>query len=417
MLLLSVIAYLGGIFTIVSPCVLPVVPFVLARADRPFRRSTLPTLAGMALTFTLVATAAGVGGGWIVHANRYARVAAMALLGLFGVALLVPALAEWLARPLVQLGLRLHDGAHDGAGAATCAGGLLMGASVGFLWAPCAGPILGLVLTAAALGGASVRTASLLLLFAAGAVTSLGVATVAGGKVLNAMKRSSSAEGYVRRGLGVLVIAALVVIAMGWDTEVLAKVTLLNTAATEQWLVNRLRASGPNSRSEAPGESLDAFVGERRRSVPLARLGEMPELSGGTAWLNSPPLTRASLRGKVVLIDFWAFGCYNCRNALPYVKAYYSKYKDRGFLVIGVHTPEFPYEKDRKNVERALAELGVRYPVVMDNDYRIWNAFHNQYWPAAYYVDARGGVRYHHFGEGRYEEQEQVIQQLLAEGR
>jgi thiol-disulfide isomerase/thioredoxin len=310
----------------------------------------------------------------------------------------------------------VHD-VHDGASAVTRAGGLLLGASVGFLWAPCAGPILGLVLTGAALGGASVRTASLLFLFAAGAATSLGVATVAGGKVLNAMKRSSSAEGYVRRGLGVLVIAALAVIAMGWDTEILAKVTLLNTAATEQRLVNRLRASGPDSRSEAPGESLDAFVAERRRSASLARLGEMPELSGGTAWLNSPPLTRASLRGKVVLIDFWTFGCYNCRNALPYVKAYYSKYKDRGFLVIGVHTPEFPYEKDRTNVKRALAELGVQYPVVMDNDYRIWNAFHNQYWPAAYYVDAKGEVRYHHFGEGRYEEQEQVIEQLLAERR
>jgi cytochrome c biogenesis protein CcdA/thiol-disulfide isomerase/thioredoxin len=417
MLLLSVIAYLGGIFTIVSPCVLPVVPFVLARAYRPFRRSTLPTLAGMALTFTLVATAAAVGGGWIVHANRYARITAMALLGLFGVALLVPALAEWLARPLVQLGLRLHDGAHDGAGAAMRAGGLLVGASLGFLWAPCAGPILGLVLTAAALGGASVRTALLLFLFAAGAATSLGLASVAGGKVLNVMRRSSSAEGYVRRVLGVLVIAALVVIAMGWDTEVLAKVTLLNTAATEQRLVDRLKAHGPDPGSGPLGESLDAFAAERKRTVPLARLGEMPELSGGTAWLNSPPLTRASLKGKVVLIDFWTFGCYNCRNALPYVKAYYSKYKDRGFVVIGVHTPEFPYEKDRKNVERALAELGIEYPVVMDNDYRIWNAFHNQYWPAAYYVDANGEVRYHHFGEGRYEEQEQVIEELLEEGR
>jgi thiol-disulfide isomerase/thioredoxin len=285
------------------------------------------------------------------------------------------------------------------------------------LWAPCAGPILGLVLTGAALGGASLRTASLLFLFAAGAATSLALASAAGGKVLNAMKRSSSAEGYVRRTLGVLVIAALVVIAMGWDTEVLAKVTLLNTAATEQRLVDRLRAGGPDSRPEAPGESLDAFVAERRRSVSLARLGEMPELSGGTAWLNSPPLTRASLKGKVVLIDFWTFGCYNCRNALPYVRGYYSKYKDRGFLVIGVHTPEFPYEKDRKNVERALAELGIDYPVVMDNGYRIWSAFRNQYWPAAYYVDAKGEVRYHHFGEGRCEEQERVIEELLGEAR
>jgi thiol-disulfide isomerase/thioredoxin len=154
--------------------------------------------------------------------------------------------------------------------------------------------------------------------------------------------------------------------------------------------------------------------GERLRHS-LEDFGPMPELEGGTAWLNSPALTKAGLRGKVVMIDFWTFGCYNCRNALPYVKEFYSRYRNQGFVVVGVHTPEFPYEKDGSNVARAIRNLGVEYPVVMDNGYAIWKAFQNHYWPAAYLVDSRGRIRYRHFGEGNYDEQQQMIQQLLAE--
>jgi cytochrome c biogenesis protein CcdA/thiol-disulfide isomerase/thioredoxin len=406
---LLVIAYLGGVFTIVSPCVLPVAPLVLARPGVPFRRGALPILAGMVLTFALVAAAAAFGGDRIARASSYGRLVAMGLLAIAGCALLAPSLAARLSRPLVAAGARVQPRTSDD----SILGAVLIGVSTGFLWAPCAGPVLGLILTTSVVGGASARTAGLLLAFAAGAASSLALAVFAGEKVYSVMKSSLAWEAHVKRALGILVLASVAVVALGWDTGVLATLSVVSTASVEQRLVDRY---GPRAAdTTSAGESLDALAAEERLRVELERLGEMPELAGGTAWLNSPPLTRASLRGKVVLVDFWTFGCYNCRNALPHVKEYYRKYKERGLVVVGVHTPEFAYEKVRGNVEAAIRELGIEYPVVMDNDYRIWNAFHNQYWPAAYYVDATGQVRFHQFGEGRYEEQDLAIRRLLEE--
>ena len=151
-------------------------------------------------------------------------------------------------------------------------------------------------------------------------------------------------------------------------------------------------------------------------SVPsLPSEGEMPPLTGATAWLNSPPLTREALKGKVVVIDFWTYSCINCLRAIPYVRAWAEKYRDQGLVVIGVHSPEFAFEKNVNNVRNAVAQLAIPYPVAIDNDYAIWRAFDNQYWPAHYFIDAEGRIRHHHFGEGDYEGSERVIRQLLAE--
>jgi thiol-disulfide isomerase/thioredoxin len=141
----------------------------------------------------------------------------------------------------------------------------------------------------------------------------------------------------------------------------------------------------------------------------------LPDLSGAVAWLNSTPLSSKSLKGKVVLVDFWTYSCINCLRALPYVEGWAAKYKDAGLVVIGVHTPEFAFEKERTNVEKAVRDLKVNYPVAIDNDYKIWQAFNNEYWPAHYFIDGKGRVRYHHFGEGEYAESERVIQELLKE--
>jgi thiol-disulfide isomerase/thioredoxin len=143
--------------------------------------------------------------------------------------------------------------------------------------------------------------------------------------------------------------------------------------------------------------------------------GPMPSLAGATGWLNGPPLTRESLRGKVVLIDFWTYSCINCLRTLPYVKRWYDTYKDHGLVVIGVHAPEFAFERDPDNVRRAVGELGIRYPVAIDDDYAIWRGFSNQYWPAHYFIDAEGRIRGHHFGEGDYEGSERIIRELLTQ--
>jgi thiol-disulfide isomerase/thioredoxin len=257
-------------------------------------------------------------------------------------------------------------------------------------------------------------------------------------------------------------------VALGLDTGFLTQVSSASTAALEQGLIDRLRphtkpaGTMPSSvvanddaggammmRPKPPGGSMQSSVianddaagammmkpkppdGSMQSSVvandgpammqakpdaePHAIESDFPSLSGAVEWLNSPPLTAEALKGKVVLIDFWTYSCINCLRAIPYVRAWYEKYKDQGLVVIGVHTPEFAFERKIDNVRKAVADLKIGYPVAVDNEYAIWRAFGNEYWPAHYFIDAQGRVRYHHFGEGEYDQSERVIQRLLAE--
>jgi cytochrome c biogenesis protein CcdA/thiol-disulfide isomerase/thioredoxin len=407
---LLVLAFLGGILTIISPCILPVLPFVFAKADQPFRKSGLPLLAGMAVTFAAFAAIATVGGAWVVRANQYGRAASLIVLAIFGLTLLWPALADRLSRPFVQLGSRLSQPSASGSETGALRS-LLLGVATGLLWAPCAGPILGLILTGAALEGASERSAFLLLAYAAGAATSLAIALLAGGRVFAALKRSLGAEVWIRSILGVAVLAGVAAIALGLDRGVLTQLSLASTSGVEQTLLDRFNPAA-QSKPKGPGAMMMMSA-----NAPGAATGPqvMPELTGAIAWLNSPPLNRDQLKGHVVLVDFWTYSCINCLRSIPYVRAWADKYKDSGLVVIGVHTPEFAFEKDLDNVKRAVSELKITYPVALDNDYKIWKAFSNSYWPADYLVDATGHIRFHHFGEGKYDESEQQIQQLLKE--
>ncbi|MBD9460170.1 cytochrome c biogenesis protein DipZ [Pseudomonas sp. PDM05] len=401
---LLVLAYLGGVLTIVSPCILPVLPFVFARTGQPFLRSGLPLLAGMAVTFALVASLAAVGGGWVVQVNQYGRWLALLCVALFGLTLLLPRLSERLTRPLVAAGSRLSEAA--GADARPRPGAsFLIGVATGLLWAPCAGPILGLVLTGAALQGASIGTTLLLLAYAAGAATSLALALLVGGKVFGLMKKSLGAGQWLRRGLGALMLVGVAAIALGLDTGVLARLSTASTGGLEQHLVDRLSAK--------PQGGAMMMAANHSDTLPIE--GALPSLDGAVQWLNSPPLSAEALKGKVVLVDFWTYSCINCLRTLPYVKAWADKYREQGLVVIGVHAPEFAFERDVNNVTQAMKDLGINYPVAIDNNYKIWRAFNNQYWPAHYFADANGQIRYHHFGEGDYAESERVIQQLLRE--
>jgi cytochrome c biogenesis protein CcdA/thiol-disulfide isomerase/thioredoxin len=414
---LLVLAYLGGVLTIVSPCILPVLPFVFARTGQPFVKSGLPLLAGMALTFALVATLAAVGGGWVVQLNQYGRWLALVFVALFGLTLLLPQLAERLTRPLVAAGSRLSEAA--GADARPRPGAsFLIGVATGLLWAPCAGPILGLLLTGAALQGASVETTLLLLAYAAGAATSLAVALLLGGKVFAAMKRSIGAGEWVRRGLGAAMLAGVAAIALGLDTGILAQFSTASTGGIEQALVEKLANKSPRNSGAMMAQNPDAAAAMQVAEQPLGTLpveGKLPPLDGAVQWLNSPPLDAQALKGKVVLVDFWTYSCINCLRSLPYVKAWADKYRDQGLVVIGVHAPEFAFERNVDNVTKAMKDLGIHYPVAIDNEFKIWRAFNNEYWPAHYFADAQGRIRYHHFGEGEYAESERVIQQLLRE--
>lgn len=409
-MILLVLAYLGGVLTILSPCILPVLPFVFARSDRPFLRSGLPLLVGMALMFAVVASLAAVGSQWVAQANQVGRWIALVVMALFALALLWPTLADRMLSPFQRLGARLSasaDKASD-AGRGGVGTSLLIGVATGLLWAPCAGPILGLILTGAALQGASVGTSGLLLAYALGAATSLALAIWIGGRVFTALKQRLGAGEWIRRGLGVAALLAVVAIAMGWDTGVLTRLSTVSTAKLEQGLLDTLPGQAPDAGPAMMMRAADA-------NAPLPVEGTLPSLAGATGWLNSPPLSAEGLRGKVVLVDFWTYSCINCLRALPYVREWEQRYRDQGLVVIGVHAPEFAFERNLRNVMGAVDELKITYPVAIDNDFAIWRGFNNRYWPAHYFIDGKGQIRAHHFGEGNYRQSEQIIRQLLRQ--
>ena len=239
------------------------------------------------------------------------------------------------------------------------------------------------------------------------------------------MKRSLGIGEWVRRGLGAAILIAVAAIALGLDTGFLTRVSLANTASLEQGLLDKfhseadtqpqpsvIMSGGPAMMTPNPALMMRAKPTAQAEELPIE--GVMPSLSGAVAWLNSPPLTAEALKGKVVLVDFWTYSCINCLRAIPYVRAWAEKYKDQGLVVIGVHAPEFAFEKNVDNVKKAVSDLKITYPVAIDNDYAIWRAFSNQYWPAHYFIDAEGRIRHHHFGEGDYEGSERAIRQLLG---
>ena len=416
-MILFLLVFLGGVLTILSPCILPVLPFVFARAEQPFLKSGLPMLVGMAATFAGIASLAAVGGAWAVHINQYGRVLALILLAAFALTLLSKRLADIVARPFVALGNRLVQDSSENQNKSGVLHAFLLGIATGLLWAPCAGPILGLVLTGAAISGPNTQTSLLLFAYAAGAATSLGAALLIGGRVFSLMKKSLGAGEWIRRCLGIAILFAVVGIAAGWDTDVLTRLSLNSTNRLEQSLIEKIK---PASADDAPvamsgNSGNNAMMSSAGAQTGADAEGTLPSLAGATAWINSAPLTPESLRGKVVVVDFWTYSCINCLRSLPYVKAWSEKYKNYGLVVLGVHAPEFAFEKDLKNVQRAVKELKIGYPVALDNNFSIWQAFKNRYWPAHYFIDAQGRIRDHHFGEGDYDESEATIRQLLTE--
>jgi len=414
-MLVLVLAFLGGVLTILSPCILPIIPLVFARADRSFTREIAPMLAGLAIAFTAAALIATATAHWLIVANVVGRDIALALFAIVGITLVSTRAAEWIARPATRAGAALL-GSRTGTAPATPLQNVIIGMAIGLLWAPCAGPILGVLIAAAATTGAP-RAALLFLTFALGAAMSLAAVLSLGARLIARVKRAGATETAVRRAFGVATIVTVLAIFFGYDQLLFGKGGLVKTASAEEHLVSSLTPE--RVQPHPPGMSLDEFAAEEDALAAAIHLdkadGDLPGFDGGTEWINSSALSPQSLKGKVVLVDFWTFMCYNCLNALPHVKELYAKYKDRGFVVVGVHTPELAPERGPQSVRDAVKRLGITFPVVIDNDNRIWNAYHNQYWPAAYFADATGKLRFYNFGEGRYDEQDKVVAKLLAE--
>ena len=397
-----IIAFLGGLLTVLSPCILPVVPFLFAGIDRT-RSSILLTLGGMVLTFALISSLAVVSSEWVIQANNVGRHVALVVMALFALSLISARISGWLASPFVLLGNCLDPQTRKMSGPL---GSLMIGVATGLLWAPCAGPILGVILTGAMLQGANAQTSLLLVAYGLGSALSLGTLIFAGRGLVNRLKASIPVTGWLRRATGFAVLAAALMISTGADKTLLAGASSEGVSVLEKGVLQSVPKVVEYLVSKAKAEP----------TLDNAR-GPMPSLSGAVEWLNSPALTSESLRGKVVLVDFWTYDCINCQHTLPYVKDWAQKYEKDGLVVIGVHTPEYGFERIISNVRDEVKKLGITYPVAIDNNYAIWRNFDNQYWPAHYLIDAKGQVRFTHFGEGRYETQEKMIQQLLQEAK
>lgn len=396
------IAFLGGLLTVLSPCILPVVPFLFAGIDRT-RSSILLTLGGMVLTFALISSLAVVSSEWVIQANNAGRHVALVVMALFALSLISARISGWLASPFVLLGNRLDPQTRKMSGPL---GSLMIGVATGLLWAPCAGPILGVILTGAMLQGANAQTSLLLVAYGLGSALSLGTLIFAGHGLVNRLKASIPVTGWLRRATGFAVLAAALMISTGADKTLLAGASSESVSVLEKGVL------------QSVPKVVEYLVSKAKAQPTLDNAqGPMPSLSGAVEWLNSPALTSESLRGKVVLVDFWTYDCINCQHTLPYVKDWAQKYEKDGLVVIGVHTPEYGFERIISNVRDEVKKLGITYPVAIDNNYAIWRNFDNQYWPAHYLIDAKGQVRFTHFGEGRYETQEKMIQQLLQEAK
>jgi cytochrome c biogenesis protein CcdA/thiol-disulfide isomerase/thioredoxin len=396
--LLVLFAVIAGAGTALSPCVLPILPALLSAGATGGRRRPLGIVLGLAVTFTItIVGIAELVDGVGLGAGALRTTAVLVLLG-FGALLLAPRLADrveaWLS-PLMRYGPRTRgDGFVSGLG---------VGAALGFVYAPCAGPILAAVISVSAASGATVAVA---LAYAVGSAAALFALAVGGRRVLRRVRGPS-----LQRVMGAVMVLTALVILVEADLR-------FQTAIADDLPAALVNPTGALERSDAVEDELAGLRGRPRftpASSGLPELGQAPEFAGVTRWLNSRPLTLAGLRGRVVLIDFWTYTCINCLRTLPYLRAWDERYRDRGLTIVGVHTPEFEFEKDAGNVRDAIARSRLRYPVAQDNDYGTWTAWGNRYWPAKYLIDARGQVRYVHFGEGEYAETEAAIRSLLAD--
>ncbi len=423
MVVLMLFGFVAGAGTALSPCVLPVLPIALSAGATGGRRRPLGIVVGLAISFTF-ATVALV---YVISAlglpDDLLRKLAIVVLLAFGITLMIPPLAARVEAMMSRFAGRagVAGGGGDGFWSGTA-----VGASLGLVYAPCAGPILAGVITVSASQPFTAGRLAVALSYGIGSAVVLYFLML-GGRRLTAP--------LARRGIGLQITmgAVMVVVALAMAGDYDVKFQNQIASSLPSFLVNPTEglegtASARTALDEIRGESAHG-VGAAAAEQPAPRkgkgkgsglpvLGDAPEFVGNQRWFNTPgdrPLTLASLRGRVVLVDFWTYSCINCLRTLPYLTSWDKAYRKDGLTIVGVHSPEFPFEKDAGNVEAAIKRNGIHYPVAQDNDLATWSAYGNQYWPAEYFIDAQGRVRYAHFGEGEYGEKEKVIRELLKE--
>ena len=414
MIVLYAVAFISGLFTILAPCIWPLLPIVLADVSQSnSKRRPLGITAGVALSFAFFTLAISALESSIGFSPNVLRKMAVVVLLVIGISMVIPALSQRLETFISSLSGRI-----GGVGANSrndFYGGFVTGLALGIVWTPCSGPILASVATLAATNKVSIQLVVVTIFYVAGVAIPLFGFALGGQKLLAKSRRLSKHTGRIQIASGLIMIVTAIGIYTNYDKTIEAK--LLNAIPSYSNALTKIESGSGVTKALAKlkGTKVVPSTTSGNQNNLFNANSTAPEIRGISKWLNaSGPQTLASLKGKVVLIDFWTYSCINCLRTLPHVEVWYNKYHSSGFEVIGVSTPEFAFEKDPNNVASAIKRYGIPYPVALDNDYKTWNAYNNQYWPAEYLIDATGKIRRTEFGEGNYPESEQAIRTLLA---
>ncbi len=422
MTLLILFAALAGAATALTPCVLPVLPALLSASATGGRRRPLGVVIGLTASHTLVIVALGTLVSRVGLADGFVRTFAIVVLLFFGLSLILPRLGEKVEAPLSRLSRFGPRSAGSGFWS-----GIGVGAALGFVYAPCAGPIVAAIISVGATQDSSLGLVAVALAYGAGSALSLGLMAFGGRRMLERLRRTGRGPG-LQRAMGVVMVVTAVAMFANLDVRFTTALAndfpafisnptrgLERSDAVEERLAD-LRGESRFDSDRDPVAAANPHIADPASRYPV--LGDAPGFTGNQEWFNTPDgraLSLSGLRGRVVLVDFWTYTCINCIRTFPALKEWDRLYRDRGLTIVGVHTPEFAFERKASNVREAIDQNGLAYPVAQDNDYATWNAWGNQFWPAKYLIDAQGRVRYTHFGEGDYEQTEQAIRALLDE--
>ena len=383
MLILCIFAFLAGIATTLSPCILPVLPILLSAGVAKGRWRPFGIILGVILSFTFFTLALNA----LVKATgvspNFLRYLAIIVIIFFGLVMIFPALSNWFARltaPLQSVGTSLGERGKEG-----FYSGIIVGVSLGLVWTPCAGPILATIATLVATSSVTLNAIFLTLFYSLGAALPMFLIMYGGNRALLSSRTLSKYSESIRKFFGVLMVIGGLLLAFNWDVY-------FNQLAINYFPFVQVDTNPnvQNELSKLQNVGASPFFPMKESSLGLPNYGKAPDFVGIDHWINSPPLHLSDLKGKVVLVDFWTYSCINCIRTFPYLRKWYDTYHDKGFVIVGVHTPEFEFEKKFSNVEDAAKRFHLTYPIAQDNDYKTWQAFHNSYWPAHFLIDQRG---------------------------
>lgn len=399
---------MGGVVTILSPCILPILPIVLSSGIVGGKKRPVGVVVGFVASFTFFTLALSS----IVRATglspQFLRILSVVVVGLFGISLLLPHFQVFLEKLFTKFSTLAPKEQKQGFW-----GGMVLGLSLGLIWTPCVGPIIASVITLAATSTVTFASVLLTFSYALGTAIPMFIIILGGRALLDKLPWLSKNSAKIQKAFGVLMIIVAVAIYFNFDRSfqnyVLEKFPRYGTGLTsieDNSTVQKELGNLGETNTTGTGKPMDEVM----KSYPFA-----PELISGGEWFNSEPLQISKLRGKVILVDFWTYTCINCIRTLPYLRDWDKKYANDGLVIVGVHTPEFEFEKDAANVKKAVSDFELKYPIMQDNNYATWKAYNNHYWPAKYLIDKDGKIRYTHFGEGDYDVTEKKIQELLEE--